>query len=76
MRDSRVVAMKRDRRPAWMLRKHARICNRRNERFGPEPADAVTWWEQINAAAADLALEAGKPEDWQPSPDPDEPMEL
>lgn len=59
-----------DTRPAWMLRKHARISQRRLERFAkrPELLTLEAWWQQIVEAAADLALEAGAQGDWQAWP--------
>jgi hypothetical protein len=59
-----------DTRPKWMLRKQARISSRRLSRFGTKPGklDAATWWQQINEAAADLALDAGPWSDWHAWP--------
>lgn len=61
--------MTRDRRPAWMLRKQARISSQRRATTpGALPADLATWWQQIVAAAADLRLEPGETTDWQSWP--------
>lgn len=62
--------MRRDTRPAWMLRKHARISSRRRSAVvgAQPPEDQATWWEQIRAAAADLQLEPGAVGDWQAWP--------
>lgn len=60
----------RDTRPKWLLRKHARISQRRLSRFGvrADKLDPPTWWSQIGEAAADLQLDVGAPEDWQTWP--------
>lgn len=66
-----------DRRPRWMLTKHARISGARLARFGMRP-DKITpeaWWHQIAQAAADLGLEPGGFDDWQPWPVPSQPVE-
>lgn len=56
-----------DRRPGWMLRKHARISSARLERTGvrPELLTFDVWWQQIAEAAAELGLEVGTSSDWQ-----------
>ena len=59
-----------DTRPRWLLRKHARIAQRRLARFGVrvDALDPAAWWQQIGEAAADLALDRGPIEDWQAWP--------
>ena len=60
----------RDTRPKWLLRKHARISQRRLSRFGVrvDKLGPAAWWQQIGEAAADLALDAGRPDEWQAWP--------
>jgi hypothetical protein len=60
----------RDTRPKWLLRKQARISQRRLGRFGvrADKLDPPTWWSQIGDAAAELGLDAGAWEDWQSWP--------
>jgi hypothetical protein len=62
-----------DRRPAWLLRKNARISTMRRSRQPSGEVDTLNaeqWWQEIVEAAAELKLET-KPEDWAVWPDDD-----
>jgi hypothetical protein len=70
--------VKGDRRPAWLLRKNARISAlRRARQISGEVDDinAETWWQQIVEAAAELQLDT-KPDDWAVWPDDDDQVSL